>query len=250
MPDNAVLLVDTYDTIKGVEKAIATGRKLREGGHELGGIRLDSGDLAWLSQRARAMLDEAGFPEAKIVASNDLDEKLIASLKRQEAKIDVWGVGTNLVTAADQPALGGVYKLAALRDVEGKWQPKIKLSEQRAKSSVPGIQQVRRFVKDGLLVGDAIYREGQPPSDNVTIIDPMDGLRRKTLQGESHDLLVPVMRNGAVTADDDGLDEARKRCAASLARLHPAILRLENPHVYPAGLEEGLWEERERMLKL
>ncbi len=250
MPDNTVLLVDTYDTIKGVEKAIATGRKLREKGHELGGIRLDSGDLAWLSQRARTMLDEAGFPDAKIVASNDLDEKLISSLKRQEAKIDVWGVGTNLVTAADQPALGGVYKLAALRDAEGKWQPKIKFSEQRAKSSVPGIQQVRRFVQDGLLVGDAIYREGEALGDAVTIIDPTDGLRRKTLKGESHDLLFPVMEKGARIPGAGGLDAARERCAAGIAQLHPAIRRLENPHVYPAGLEQGLWEEREKMLKL
>ncbi len=248
MPDNSILLVDTYDTLKGVAKAIATGRKLREAGHELGGIRLDSGDLAWLSQQARAMLDEAGFPDAKIVASNDLDEHLIESLKYQQAKIDVWGVGTNLVTAADQPALGGVYKLAALRDDEGVWHEKIKLSEQRAKSSIPGCQQVRRFVKDGLMVGDAIHTEGADLGERVTIIDPVDGLRRKELDGKGEDLLKPVMKNGT-RIWNESLDEARKRCEISLSQLHPGIRRLENPHVYPAGLEQGLWERREEMLR-
>ena len=248
MPDNAILLVDTYDTLKGVEKAIATGRKLRERGHELGGIRLDSGDLAWLSEKARAMLDAAGFPEAKIVASNDLDEHLITSLKHQGARIDVWGVGTNLVTAADQPALGGVYKLAALKDEKGAWQPKIKLSEQRAKSSVPGSQQVRRFVKDELFVGDAIFRACDDGGNTMEIVDPMDGLKRKTLNGDWHDLLVPAMQGGKALVKPD-LDAARKRRAKGLAMLHPGIKRLENPHVYPAGLEAGLWAQRETMLK-
>jgi len=249
MPDNSILLVDTYDTLKGVKNAISTGKKLRERGHELGGIRLDSGDLAWLSQQGRAMLDEAGFPDAKIVASNDLDEHLITSLKTQGARIDVWGVGTNLVTAADQPALGGVYKLAALRDEAGVWKPKIKLSEQRAKSSIPGSQQVRRFVKEGLFVGDAIYTEGREPGNIVTIVDPLDGLRRKVLEGDGHDLLVPVMGGGVKLESGAGLELARERCAAGLKMLHPGIRRLENPHVYPAGLEEALWNEREGMLK-
>lgn len=248
MPENAILLVDTYDTLKGVGNAIATGQKLRAGGHELGGIRLDSGDLAWLSQRARAMLDEAGFPDAKIVASNDLDEHLITSMKSQGARIDVWGVGTNLVTAADQPALGGVYKLAALKDEAGVWKPKIKLSEQRAKSSVPGSQQVRRFMQNGLFAGDAIHAEGCDPGNTVTIVDPAEGLRRKALEGDFLDLLVPVMGDGVKQVMDD-LSAARERCGAGLAMLHPAIRRLENPHVYPAGLEEDLWKRREEMLK-
>lgn len=248
MPDNSILLVDTYDTLKGIEKAISTGRKLRKKGHELGGIRLDSGDLAWLSQQARTMLDEAGFPNAKIVASNDLDEHLITSLKRQDAKIDIWGVGTNLVTAADQPALGGVYKLAALRNKTGRWQSKIKFSEQRVKSSVPGRQQVRRFFDGGFFAGDAIFRDGKPLGNPVEIVDPLTRLRKKVLKGDFQDLLVPVMVGGKKTLDES-LITARERCRSQIAMLHPATRRLENPHIYPAGLERGLWEEREIMLQ-
>ena len=144
MPNNCVLLVDTYDTIEGVRKAVETGRWLREQGHEMIGIRLDSGDLAYLSIEARKILDEAGFPEAAILASNELDERIIASLKQQGARIDRWGVGTRLVTGHEQPALGGIYKLAAVREDGGAWDYKLKLSEQAIKVSYPGILQVRR----------------------------------------------------------------------------------------------------------
>src|SRR5581483_3124925 len=141
MPNNCIFLVDTYDTLGGVEKAVEVGKWLRERGHELLGIRLDSGDLAYLSIEARKILDAAGFPNAVIIGSNDLDENIIASLKEQGATINVWGVGTKLVTAYDQPAMGGVYKLAAVRTAGGRWEYKVKLSEQTAKVSIPGIQQ-------------------------------------------------------------------------------------------------------------
>lgn len=250
MPDNSTLLVDTYDTLKGVDHAIATARKLREQGHELSGIRLDSGDLAWLSQQARAKLDAAGFPDVKIVASNDLDEHLIESLRHQNAKIDIWGVGTNLVTAADQPALGGVYKLAALRKDDGTWQPRIKLSEQTAKSSIPGRLQVRRFIQDGQLIGDAIYDVDRSIPDAVTIIDPADPIRKKAIAvGTSFtDVLEPVMKDGKRLAPPETLDTARERCQQTLATLHPGIQRLKNPHAYPAGLEAGLHAHREQLL--
>ena len=130
MPNNCVFLVDTYDTLDGVRKAIEVGHELRNTGHEMVGVRLDSGDLAYLSMEARKLLDAAGFPNAAIVASNDLDEGVIASLKDQGAQIAVWGVGTKLVTAYDQPALGGVYKLGAIQSDDGTWVPKVKLSEQ------------------------------------------------------------------------------------------------------------------------
>jgi nicotinate phosphoribosyltransferase len=139
MPNNCVFLVDTYDTLEGVRRAVETGKWLRERGHEMVGIRLDSGDLAWLSVEARKILDNGGFPKALIVASNDLDEHIIASLKAQGAQINVWGVGTKLITAFDQPALGGVYKLGAIRGDDGRWVYKVKLSEQAAKVSTPGI---------------------------------------------------------------------------------------------------------------
>ena len=144
MPNNCVFLVDTYDTLEGVRHAVTVGKQLRERGHELVGIRLDSGDLAYLSIEARRILDEGGFPNAVIVASNDLDEHLIENLRHQGAQIVVWGVGTKLATAYDQPALGGVYKLGALQLPDGTWEGKLKLSEQAAKTSLPGILQVRR----------------------------------------------------------------------------------------------------------
>jgi len=250
MPDNSTLLVDTYDTLTGVDRAIETARKLRARGHRLGGIRLDSGDLAWLSQQARAKLDAAGFPEVRIVASNDLDERLIESLRHQGAKIDIWGVGTNLVTAADQPALGGVYKLAALRQQDGSWLPRIKLSEQRAKSSIPGRLQVRRFIKDGLFLGDAIYDLDAPVPDRVTIIDPKDPIRRKTLPADAGfaDLLQPVMKRGELIGDPQDLSAARALRQLAVESLHPGILRLDNPHLYPAGIEQSLHERREVMM--
>src|SRR5437762_1740334 len=147
MPNNAILLVDTYDSLEGVRNAIRVGRTLRDKGHRLAGIRLDSGDLAYLSKEARKILDDAGFHDTLIAASNEFDEHVIASLKEQDAKIDLWGVGTRLVTAWDQPALGGVYKLNAIRE-NGEWQPRIKLSEQAAKISNPGLLRTMRF-RDG-----------------------------------------------------------------------------------------------------
>lgn len=250
MPDNSTLLVDTYDTLEGVEKAIVTARKLREQGHELSGIRLDSGDLAWLSQQARAKLDAAGFSGAKIVATNDLDEHLIESLRHQDARIDLWGVGTNLVTASDQPALGGVYKLAALRRDDGSWQPRIKLSEQTAKSSVPGRLQVRRFTWNGQFIGDAIYDIDRSFEGATRIVDPSDPIRRKEIPAHAGatELLRPVMKAGRRTAPPEALETIRDRCRENLAALHPGILRLRNPHAYPAGLEEGLHQRREIML--
>ncbi len=250
MPDNSTLLVDTYDTLAGVDRAIASARRHRARGHELSGIRLDSGDLAWLSQQARAKLDAAGFPEVKIVASNDLDEHLIETLRHQGARIDIYGVGTNLVTAADQPALGGVYKLAALRRPDGSWQPRIKLSEQRAKSSIPGRLQVRRFIRDGQFIGDAIHDIDHPFPAETTLIDPDDPLRRKTIPAGTAcaDLLQPVMTAGQATSPAEPLQAARERRQHAIDHLHPGILRLTNPHIYPAGLESGLHERRDILL--
>ncbi len=146
LPNNCTFLVDTYDTLEGVRHAIEVGRELRRAGHELSGIRLDSGDLAYLSMEARRLLDEAGFEQANVVASNDLDEGTIESLKGQGARVNVWGVGTNLVTGGSQSALGGVFKLSAI-ERDGAWQPRLKLSEQTAKVSLPGRLQVRRFFR-------------------------------------------------------------------------------------------------------
>src|SRR5262249_8885564 len=155
-PNNCIFLVDTYNSLAGIKHAIEVGRELRQQGHDLGGIRLDSGDLAFLSIKARQMLDEAGFARTAILGSNDLDEHIIDSLKQRGSTITLWGVGTRLVTAYDQPALGGVYKLSAIREPGNGWQHKLKLSEQAAKTTNPGILQVRRFRSGEEYVGDAI----------------------------------------------------------------------------------------------
>ena len=240
MPNNCVFLVDTYDTIEGVKKAIAVGQKLRKRGHQMVGIRLDSGDLAYLSLEARRLLDAADFYDAVIVASNDLDEHLIESLRYQGAKITVWGVGTRLATAYDQPALGGVYKLAAIEGPDGNWIPKVKLSEQWIKTSTPGIQQVRRFNNEGGAIADMVFDETLGPSNYM--IDPLDVTRRREIDSKTtyEDLLVPVFKAGQIVSAIESLDQIRERVKTQLGLFHDGIRRLANPHRYPVGLEAGL----------
>lgn len=251
LPGNCTFLVDTYDTLDGVRNAVKMGIKLCKSGHRLLGIRLDSGDLAWLSQQARIILDEAGFPETAIVGTNDLDEYLIESLKLQGAKINVWGVGTKLVTGGDQAALGGVYKLSAVRDDAGHWQPRIKLSEQAIKISTPGLQQIRRFSRDGKFIADAIFDAEQNCPEPCTIIDPTENLRHTTLPAGTvyEDLLQPLFKNGELLGKLPSLTESRARCLAQLAALSPSIRRLANPHNYPAGLEAGLHQKKLDLIK-
>ncbi len=250
MPNNCVFLVDTYNTLDGVRHAIQVGGELRRQGHEMIGIRLDSGDLAWLSIEARRMLDEAGFPKATIVASNDLDERIITSLKDQGATIQVWGVGTRLVTAYDQPALGGVYKLSAVRDRHGRWQDKVKLSEQAAKTSTPGILQVRRYCQDGQAIGDVIFDERSPIHGPCTQVDPLDATRRRVMPPEAsgEDLLVPVFRQGRCVYRVPSLEASRRRTREQLGIFHAGVKRFVNPHEYPVGLELGLHERKTRLM--
>jgi nicotinate phosphoribosyltransferase len=181
MPNNCVFLVDTYDTLQGIDNAIAAAHELRKQGHEIVGIRLDSGDLAYLSIEARRRLDEAGFPHAAIVASNDLDEKIIESLKQQGATIGVWGIGTKLVTASGEPALGGVYKMSAVKRPGTPWQHKVKVSEQTIKISSPGMLQVRRYQENGQAVADMIYDELLGISPEMTIVDPGDSTHQRRI---------------------------------------------------------------------
>ncbi|MCC9609230.1 nicotinate phosphoribosyltransferase [Blastopirellula sp. JC732] len=250
MPNNCVFLVDTYDTLEGVRHAIEAGEELRRRGHKMVGIRLDSGDLAYLSIEARRLLDEAGFPEAAIVGSSDLDEYLIQSLKQQGAKISVWGVGTRLATAYDQPALGGVYKLSAIQNERGEWEHRIKLSEQRIKTTIPGRLQVRRYSHDGRVAGDLMFDELLGEPDGKAIVDPADPLRRKKLSAnwECETLLTPVFRQGEVVYQNPTLLEMQARTKAELARFHPSVRRLLNPHGYPVGIDQKLFKERERMI--
>lgn len=251
LPDGCIFLVDTYNTIDGVKNAILAGKKLKQKGIPLGGIRLDSGDLAYLSIKARKMLDEAGFSEAKIVASNELDETIITELKRQGACIDVWGVGTTLVTAKDQPALDGVYKLSALRDPGAEWTYKLKLSEQMVKISNPGVMQVRRFKIDDEYVADAIYSVDRPIHDNCTQVDLWDSSKELSFGKDvsSEDLLVPIFRKGKLVYALPKLDAIRQRREEQLSHFPKGIKRFLNPQFYPVGMEKSLYLEKMRLIR-
>ncbi|MCA9073030.1 MAG: nicotinate phosphoribosyltransferase, partial [Planctomycetaceae bacterium] len=256
LPNNCVFLVDTYDTLQGVRNAIETGRWLRETGHEMVGIRLDSGDLAELSIAARKLLDEAGFPNARIVASNDLDEYQIEMLHKTGAKINVWGVGTRLATGGDQPALGGVYKLAAIRERDpetdqlGPWQHRIKLSEQPIKTTNPGLQQVRRFSDENGFLADAIYEVDQPPQSDWTIL-PFKNETPLTLPSRlrAEDLLVPIFRNGQRVYDPPSATEARDRRQAQIDQLPDRYARLNEPETFPVGLEQSLHQLKLQLIQ-
>ncbi len=250
MPNNCVFLVDTYDTVEGVRHAIEIGHRLREQGYEMNGVRLDSGDLAWLSIEARKELDEAGFPNAMVLASNDLDERVIESLKTQGAAINVWGVGTKLVTGHEQAALGAVYKLASLRNEKGEWEDRIKLSEQAIKTSTPGILNARRYRDQSGFIGDVIYDEKSGCPEPCVIVDPTDATRRKsfTKSIEYEDMLHPIFRQGRLVYDRPGLDAIRMRVKEQLGALHEGVKRFQNPHGYPVGLELGLFERKRELI--
>jgi nicotinate phosphoribosyltransferase len=256
MPNYCVFLVDTYDTLDGVHNAVQIGRWLRSRGHELVGIRLDSGDLAHLSIEARRILDEAGFPKAIILASNEIDEHVITSLKSQGAMIGVWGVGTRLVTGHGESALGGVYKLGAIRDPASPdadalgWRYTLKVSEQAFKISNPGVLQVRRFFGEPYILADAIYHVHEPAHDAWVLVDPLDPTRRRVLTADTPaaDLLVPIYRKGRLVYDVPTLAESRARTADQIEHLPPPHLRLMNPQPFPVGLEASLHDRKTRLV--
>lgn len=252
MPGNCVFLVDTYNSLSGVKNAVLAAETLQARGGNLLGIRLDSGDLGYLSIEARKILDAAGLNKVSIVASNDLDEYQIMSLKGAGAKINVWGVGTKLVTAFDDPALGGVYKLVAIKkNGDTKWAYKLKLSEQIGKITTPGKQQVRRFTDSGEYVADMVFDEWSPPvGDIFTIIDPVDTTRRKKISPNAsfEDLLVPIFNRGQSIYQNKDLTAARQRCSRDLSMLNESVKRISRPHPYPAGLEKSLSERKEKMI--
>ena len=247
-PDECVFLVDTYDTIQGIKNAIEVGNSLRKKGSELMGIRIDSGDLAYYSSKAREMLDEAGFQKAKIIASNDLDENIITSLKLQEAAIDIWGVGTKLVTAYDQPALGAVYKLSAIINQFGEWEPKVKVSQQAIKINIPGDHNVVRFSKNNKVLADMIYLEGTNlEQDHFIIIDPIELTKRKKIkvQGlEKEILLKTIFMQGKQVYHGPTIHNIRENTQNNLLKFDKGHKRLINPHIYTVGLEESLFQLR------
>ena len=251
LPNHCIFLVDTYDTIEGVKKAIKVGHWLKQQGKKLLGIRLDSGDLADLSIKSRILLDEAGFQDAVIVASNELDETIISELKSQGAQINVWGVGTNLVTARDQPALDGVYKLSAIRSNGGEWKYKLKLSEQMLKISNPGIMQVRRFYSGKENIADVIYDIHMPWEDDCQSVDSLDPTHvREIKKGiASKELLVPIFRGGKCVYEPPPLEEIRKNTKKELSRFSIGIKRFLNPHLYPVGMDKKLYDLKVRLIK-
>ena len=250
MPDNCIFLVDTFDTLEGVRNAIEIGLGLQSQGHRLMGIRLDSGDLAYLSVEARRMLDKAGLNETSILASNDLDEHLITSLKQQDSAVGAWGVGTRLVTGFDQPSLGGIYKLSAVRDEEGQWSHRLKLSEQTLKVSYPGRLQVRRFTRDEKPIGDMIYETEMGPEQPPMIVDPKDPIRSKAIppMADAEELLIPVVQQGQRVYEAPSLATTRRRALVELGAFHPTIRRLDNPHEYPVGLDPKLNRRRTELI--
>jgi nicotinate phosphoribosyltransferase len=247
-PDDCILLVDTYDTLKsGLPNAIKVAKELEQGGHRLTGIRIDSGDLAFLSQRARQVLDQEGLPYVKIVASNELDEYIIADILAQGGKIDIWGVGTNLVTGSGEGgcALGGVYKM-----VEHNGRPKIKLSANPEKMTNPGIKKVVRFYEEELMDADALADNSEDLNlPDILIVDPNNPLRRKKLNsGRRVELLKPIISAGKLVYEFPSLTQIREYRKQQLSHLHESHKRLHNPHEYKVGLTHKLWQKKEQML--
>ena len=255
-PDNATLLVDTYDTLRsGVPNAIKVFTELRDSGNMpvKYGIRLDSGDLAYLSKKARKLLDAAGFTDASICASSDLDEYLISSLKSQHAAIDSWGVGTNLITSKDCPAFGGVYKLAAI-ERDGVFEPKIKLSENSWKVTNPGNKTIYRiYDTEGKLKADliALTEEEIDPKQPLLLFDPVETWKKTLLHPGEYtmkELLVPVFEGGKCVYTSPSVMDIRAYCAQDIDTLWDESRRLVNPHRVYIDLSKRLWNLKQTLL--
>jgi nicotinate phosphoribosyltransferase len=252
-PDTSVLLVDTYDTLKsGVPHAIQVGLELREKGHELLGIRLDSGDLAYLSKQARTMLDKAGLTQVKIIASSDLDEETILNLKAQGAQIDGWGVGTKLITAYDQPALGAVYKMVA-KKINGKWEPTIKISSNPAKITSPGRKTIFRLIDrtTGKARGDwiASYEQLLEEEEPLTLFHPVHPYKQKVVTNYlAVPLLQPLFRKGELVRELPSLAKSRKYHQEQMSLFWEEHLRIVNPEEYHVDLSKQLWEQKQAMI--
>lgn len=257
-PSACILLVDTYDTLKsGVPNAIRVFNEMRNAGIPLTfyGIRLDSGDLAYLSKKARKMLDEAGFPDAVISASNDLDEFLIDSLKVQGAAISSWGVGTNLITSKDCPSFGGVYKLSAIRNKEGQFVPKIKLSENSEKVTNPGNKTIYRIYEKetGKIKADLICLVDEifDTSSSLVLFDPNEPWKKTRLEGGSYtmrEILVPIFLNGKCCYQSPKVMEIRSYCQKELDTLWDETRRLVNPHKVYVDLSKQLYDMKIELL--
>ena len=255
-PNNAVLLVDTYNTLKsGVPNAIkAFNDVLKPMGITKCGIRLDSGDMAYLSQKAREMLDEAGWTECKISVSNSLDEHLIQAVLRQGAKIDMFGVGERLITAKSEPVFGGVYKLVAVEEADGSVTPKIKISENVGKITTPHYKKLYRFIGNdtGKAIADymCVHDETVDDSQDIEIFDPENTWKRKTVYNyTAKELQVPVFKNGQLVYELPSLENIRTYCIAQVDSLWDEVKRFDNPQTYYVDLSQKLWDIKYGLLK-
>ena len=255
-PTNATLLVDTYNTLKsGIPNAIrAFNEVLKPLGITKCGIRLDSGDIAYLSRKARQMLDEAGWTECKISASNSLDEYLIRDLLQQDAKIDMFGVGERLITARSEPVFGGVYKLVAVEDENGEVIPKIKVSENVEKITVPHFKKLWRFYGNdtGKAIADymTVYDETVDDSGDLEIFDPYATWKKKVVYDfNAKELLVPIFLNGKRVYDSPSLQEIQDYCRAQVDTLWDEVKRFDNPHKYYVDLSDKLWNIQHDLLE-
>ena len=255
-PSNTLLLVDTYDVIKqGIPNAIKVFDELKEKGYKPVGIRLDSGDLAYLSKKARKMLDDAGYPDAKICASGDLDEYSIESLKNQGACINSWGVGTKLITSADMPALGGVYKLSAVVDENGKVIPKIKISETAEKITNPGFKNIYRVYDKatGKAEADCIFLRGEELPDEskpLKLTHPTERWKSTTFENyEIKTLQREIIRNGKVVYDFPSLKQVKAYAERELATFWDEYRRLDRPHLFKVDLSDKLYELKTSMIQ-
>lgn len=255
-PNNAILLVDTYNTLRsGIPNAIRVFQEYLASGRTMAnfGIRMDSGDLAYLTKKARRMLDEAGLKEAKIVVSNALDEYLINDLLQQGAVIDSFGVGERLITSSSSPVFGAVYKLAAVEGEDGKIIPKIKISENTAKITNPGFKKVYRFYdkKTGKALADEICLHDEVVTEALphTIFDPKATWKQRTLTNFTvRELLVPIFRQGHLVYNQPTLEEIQRYCKAQTDTLWDEVKRYENPHLYNVDLSFKLWKLKHDML--
>ena len=253
-PDSCLLLVDTYDTLKsGVPNSITVFNELKEQGHQPLGIRLDSGDLAYLSKKARRMLDEAGLQDVKICASNDLDEGLIRDLKLQGARIDIWGVGTKMITGGMSPALGGVYKLAA-EEENGKLTPKMKLSENISKMTLPGYKKVfRLYSRDNhKALADliALHEDTIDESKPLRIYHPTEPWKSQVLERfEVREMLVPIFQGGKCVYERPTLKQIVAYAADEMNTLWDEYKRAINPQTYKVDLSDSLYDLKQKILK-
>ncbi len=257
-PDNCTLLVDTYDTLKsGVPNAIRVFQEFKDAKTPLKkyGIRLDSGDLAYLSKEARKMLDEAGFTDASICASNDLDEYLLHDLKIQGAAINSWGVGTNLITSKDCPSFGGVYKLAAIMDKDGTFAPKIKISENTEKITNPGNKTIYRIYdkETGKMKADLICFVGEEydTSQELLLFDPIDTWKKTKLSGGTYtmrEIMLPIFRKGECIYQSPSVTEIARYCKEEKDTLWDETKRLFYPHRVHVDLSRQLYEVKKSLL--